>query len=1139
MDPRDYSLLGFALAALSAVVVHVLGRTRKVRASAGWFDVWVLLAAASALDAVWVLTGARPSAAAALTVLLAASWRIASIAGEGRVFGLPATKAAAYLAPVLAAAAAALALAHAYNRPAILAPLAPAAVLLLLLFGAVRFARELRSSDSLSQRVLVPGVILLAAGPAVRLLAPLLPQAAMNIGYACAVFGLFVLSLATALFIHEDWHRTVEEDLLRFSSTNLASGVNVSAEGFQAHLLRVLERILKVCQLSQGLICLAGNERRPSVRQSRGLPAAIAARWAGADLDRKITSFVERVGGLLILRDVQKPEPAGRLESDAAYAEFRDLMKDAGARSVLGLGLQTKTATYGALVLAMPPERALSVAELHLIASLSAQIAMAVENFLLVQESQRRAEELRLLNQTGQAMSSTLNPDALLRLVHQEIEKLMDARNFYIALWDETRGELHFELESQNGAYVAKRVRKTGTGISDHVLRTREPLLLKSGVEQFRQQHALHRADPLPRCWLGVPLMLYDRAIGVMAVRNFERDGVYDEGHLDIMRTIAAQAAIALENARLFFEEKRRLRHLSFLHNMSRIAISTLNAGEMLAEIAREIQKNFMYDHIGIGLLDYQTKQIEIKAEAGLNARAVGRRIPLDVGVIGRVARTGEMALVNAVDPDSSEYTGQRVQGILMNALSELCLPIIYGDQTLGVLNVESTQANTFEEEDVLILRTLADHLSTALHNAFVFQRMQQQAITDGLTGVKTHRFFMESIQAEWKRAARSGRQLSVIALDLDRFKQINDTMGHLEGDLVLARLGKVLEQRSRQSNIVARYGGDEFMILLPETGIEQAQILADRLRLWIATDPIFAERKLTASFGLATYPLHGETPEEIIRAADAGLYLSKHQGGNSVSAAEQFRRPARAAGWQSNVLYTYLESLGRRLDSTGPEVFDSLIRRLEEAWPAFPGDASELERAVIEGMAALSDAVDRLVHGSSGHTEQVTRYALMLAHELRLEDREQDAVGSAARVHDVGYLLVPSAILLKSGRLTPAEFSVVQSHPGAGARVLEMLHVDAATVAAVRHHHEFYNGTGYPESLASDDIPLGARILAVAETFESLTSERPHRRARTVTDALEEMERFSGTQFDPALVRAFGRAMRSESGAAQTVPAG
>src|SRR5207237_3789612 len=246
---------------------------------------------------------------------------------------------------------------------------------------------------------------------------------------------------------------------------------------------------------------------------------------------------------------------------------------------------------------------------------------------------------------------------------------------------------------------------------------------------------------------------------------------------------------------------------------------------------------------------------------------------PVGGGILGGVARTGESALV--------QTTGEgHLQGVLPDSRAVLCIPITYVDTLLGVRNVESQNEDAFTPQDVLVMNTLADLLATALHNSFVFQKLQQQSITDGLTGIKTRRFFWEALSSEWKRASRSGRPFSVVLVDLDKFKEVNDTSGHLEGDLVLARVGRLLENKCRQSNVVARYGGDEFIILMPETAVEQAQILAERLRLWLATDPMLSEHKITGSFGVGGFPVHGFSAESIIRLADAGMYIWKKAGG-------------------------------------------------------------------------------------------------------------------------------------------------------------------------------------------------------------------------------------------------------------------
>src|SRR5208282_6378343 len=181
-----------------------------------------------------------------------------------------------------------------------------------------------------------------------------------------------------------------------------------------------------------------------------------------------------------------------------------------------------------------------------------------------------------------------------------------------------------------------------------------------------------------------------------------------------------------------------------------------------------------------------------------------------------------------------------------------MALPIFYADYLHGVLYVETCDRIEFSEEESLLLSTLADLISGALHNALTFQKAQEQAITDGLTGVKTHRFFMEALSTEWKRSARASRSFSVVLMDLDRFKFVNDFYGHLDGDLLLQRVAHILDQNCRRSDVVARYGGDEFVILMPETDVEQSHQIATKLRSWIAADPVLREKNVTSSFGVA-----------------------------------------------------------------------------------------------------------------------------------------------------------------------------------------------------------------------------------------------------------------------------------------------
>jgi diguanylate cyclase (GGDEF)-like protein len=438
------------------------------------------------------------------------------------------------------------------------------------------------------------------------------------------------------------------------------------------------------------------------------------------------------------------------------------------------------------------------------------------------------------------------------------------------------------------------------------------------------------------------------------------------------------------------------------------------------------------------------------------------------------------------------------------------------------VLNVESRDENAFAPQDVLILNTLADLLATALHNSFVIQKLQQQSITDGLTGIKTRRFFWEAVSSEWKRASRSGRPFSVVLIDLDKFKEVNDSLGHLEGDLVLARVGRLLEQKCRQSNVVARYGGDEFVILMPETGIDQAQVLAERLRLWLATDPMLEEHQITGSFGVASFPVHGFSAEDIIRVADAGMYVSKHAGGNQVRSAELLSN-GEGSAVQRQLVSGYIEGFLQRED-TRPEQLEELVSTLRKMC----GGREEQDRlALKEGIEALTRASEMREPHAAGHGEQCGHYSGIIARGLNFSPQEVQDVTFAARVHDVGKLFISDRILNKPGPLTDDEFDVIKTHPRVGAEVLRAMPDSKLLQQAVEFHHEAFDGSGYPAGLQGDNIPLWARIISVADAYVNMTSDRSFAAAKSHDQALGELEKLSGTRFDGMIVRLFARQLK------------
>jgi diguanylate cyclase (GGDEF)-like protein len=985
-----------------------------------------------------------------------------------------------------------------------------------LLYCSFDFFRYSQRKNSLAFKLLATAVALWAVLMIVPDLSSPYLEVFGNAGHLLGPIPQMLLGIAMVMVLFENERNAVQENALAFSTLGVDPTRLLSAGDLVPSMQSILDRLVAPLPTGRALIYISERWRAVLPSVQRGFSPEFLQKIASSGAGEYVSELAYRRGGFVSFRELSElPEPLPAFPG-ARFEQFRQVLGSERIRNITAVSLQTREHNFGVILFPHAARRVLGSSNLRLLIGLALQIGLTLENYVVMHDTQRRTKEFELLTQIGQAISSRLDQDEVLRAIQKELGQIFDTSDFYIAFQE--GDEIRFELEVVNGEVQPKRSRKVGNGLTDYIIRAGQPLLVRADLEKARERLGVTFVPGKPaQCFCAVPIMLGGKSAGVMAAMNTEREYVFEQRDLEVMQIAGGQLSVAVENARLFAEEQRRARQFAFLNSISKTAISSEDSEQMLAEIVSHIQKNFRFDHIGIGIFDYFTKEIEIRAEAGITAQVLGKRIPLGTGIVGRVARTGETALV--------QMTGdQRLQGVLPDSHAVLCIPITYGEKLQGVLNVESQSEDAFTPQDVLVMKTLADLLATALHNALVFQQLQQQSITDGLTGIKTRRFFWEALNSEWKRASRSGRPFSVVLMDLDKFKEVNDTKGHLEGDLVLARVGRLLEQKCRQSNVVARYGGDEFIILMPETGVEQAQILAERLRLWISTDPMLQEQHITGSFGVGSFPVHGFSVEDIIRVADAGMYVSKHAGGDRVSTAEEFA-DGETAAVQRQLISGYIEGFLQR-EHTGPEHLEELLTTLKKMCGDDEGRNFVVLREAIE---TLTRAAESRELNSSGHGEMVAHYCEIIARSLRLTSEDVADLVYAARVHDVGKIFVPERTLNKSGPLTDDEFYILKMHSRIGGEILATIPGSENIQKAVEHHHEAFDGAGYPARLRGEEIPIWARIIAIADAYVNMTTDRSFATAKTSEQALNELEKLSGTRYDGMLVRILLRELKQE----------
>jgi diguanylate cyclase (GGDEF)-like protein len=588
-------------------------------------------------------------------------------------------------------------------------------------------------------------------------------------------------------------------------------------------------------------------------------------------------------------------------------------------------------------------EHAFSEGDIRLMQTIAANVAIAIQNSQLYETAQKeleerkcaeaeanqRADQMTAVNIIGRAITNQLELDSVLttlRIQCQQVAPMMDV--FSVALYNERRATFEFLQFYDRGILRGSKprhIRKKEGGVTARVITSRKTIYIPdvTAPETKQMVVAVHTGKEHARSYVGIPLMVGEKIIGVLSGQSYQ-PAAFTAQHIELLETIALQAAIALQNANLFEETSRRANEMSILYDISLALSSNLELEQVLHNLFKKCRQVLPMDSFYIALYAADSHMLShpLFWDNGKLRRAAVRDIHTTPGLSGEVILGQKtIHIPDILEPEIR----QKYQIIHLGGKptrSYVGVPMIIHGHTIGVISMQTKEPNSYTPEHVRLLEMIAIQAAIVIDNSRLYRQAQEelaerrhtqqslekaneqlqiqlaqvealqdklreQVLRDPLTGLHNRRYLNEQLKGLINNARARQKRVCIIMLDIDHFKNFNDTHSHLAGDELLVALAELLREHTRPTDITCRYGGEEFILVLPDTNLEIATRRAEELRTFFEKTAIqFQEKtlKTTLSLGIASYPEHGATVEELVMHADEAMYIAKANGRNQVA---------------------------------------------------------------------------------------------------------------------------------------------------------------------------------------------------------------------------------------------------------------
>ena len=855
----------------------------------------------------------------------------------------------------------------------------------------------------------------------------------------------------------------VERQTHRLSTLYAIDRVASKTLALEEVLTVSLERVLDLMKMDAGAILL---EEQGALRMKvhQGLPQELLAEMDNLDPAQSA------VGKAAVEKKVVVSAAA-----DMAGDLLAGKIRSAGFTTAAATPLIAKDQALGILVLLTPAERTFAMDDLDMLETIGQQIGGAVHNAQLFESEQRRREQAEGLYDLGAEIISLTTLQDTARTICARVAATARAHSVIVTLI-ESNGQVVLRLSADSRGRSLEERPPRPHGLTMQVYLDGKPAVVeKPDPERAQITDALAAAGV--NAMIGLPLRAAGRVVGTIFVRYHE-PRAFSEEEIRGLTTIANTAAMALERARLTQETERRLEEIGALYDLSSVLRGTMTLHEMLPLLLHQAVHMARADAASISLVE--GGEVVCRAAEGLAAEVIDRRMPLGEGLIGGVAESGETRQTPFLPHDPMLIPPQGSVAVVRGVGSTLSLPLRTADGVVGVLLLVSYSRSQFSPGEVRLLTAAADVAGGSIHRASLFEQLE-------------HRVHELGSLYEFGQAVSTSLRLE------DVIHLVVETVP----PAVHAKAIWMFLWNETEERLVLQHGAAAH-----PAPSELKYRAGEGLVGWV-----FIEGRPAIIGDVLTDPRWKPEPEHEL--ADLGFRVKDAMAVPMIHGKKVL-----------GVLLAINRQQGRMFSEADQSLFEALAGQtaiaIENA--QLFEDVRDISVATISSLATAIDARDPYTRG---HSEDVTRIVVHLARELGWQGADLEMIEFAALLHDVGKIAVPDDILRKPMDLVPDEWNIIYLHPYHSAQILRPVAPLRKIIPWIYHHHERWDGGGYPDRLKGGDIPEGARIIAVVDAFNAITTNRPYHKALSEQEALDEIASNAGKQFDPAVVKAFLKIMK------------